>query len=76
MRRRLLAWFNVAHEHEIDYGPIAGGLTLIPYQFAVGVSLRPWPCLSTVALSVYMGPLKLWLYWNRGRDSSGRREDG
>ncbi len=54
-------WVNTAHELNFGIGPVFGGLVLLPYQLAVGLSLRYLPCIHSVMLRVYAGPFKDWL---------------
>jgi hypothetical protein len=48
-------------EFHCDY--FGGGITVYPYQLALGISLRYWPCLFAPSIRLHIGPLKLWFYW-------------
>jgi hypothetical protein len=37
-----------------------GGAAFYPYQIALGMSLRYWPCLFAPSIRVHIGPFKLW----------------
>jgi len=50
-----------AKEYTIDFWRFYGGITLYPYQFSLGLSIRYWPCISTPAFRLYIGPLKFWI---------------
>ncbi len=52
-----------ARDWDFKIGRLGGGVTLYPYQFAVGVSLRYWPCIYAPNIRVHLGPFKVWLYF-------------
>jgi len=37
-----------------------GGATFYPYQLALGLSLRYWPCLFAPSVRIHLGPFKVW----------------
>jgi hypothetical protein len=39
-----------------------GGMSRSWRRFALGVSVRYWPCIAAPALEVYVGPFKAWVY--------------
>jgi len=41
---------------------LGGGVTFYPYQFALGLSIRYWPCLFAPSIRLHLGPFKLWVY--------------
>lgn len=41
-------------------GPFMGGFTFYPYQVALGMSLRYWPCLYAPSIRIHVGPFKVW----------------
>ena len=49
-----------AREWDFHVGPVSGGLTFYPYQLALGISLRYWPCIFAPAFRVHVGPFKAW----------------
>ena len=55
-----------ARTKDIDFkiGHLGGGITLFPYQLALGISFRYWHCVFAPALRIYFGPIKVWLYWS------------
>ncbi len=53
-----LATHHMTREWPINIGPVTGGLTLFPYQLALGASIR-WGQFR--AIRIYLGPFKLWL---------------
>jgi len=62
------------HELPIEFGSrVVGGLALIPYQVAIGLSLRWW-CTGP-AIRLYLGPLKLWLSVIRNSAEEATSED-
>ena len=38
----------------------AGGVAWYPYQLALGVTVRYWPCLFMPSVRVHAGPFKVW----------------
>jgi hypothetical protein len=50
-----------------------GGVTFYPYQLAVGVSMRYWPCLFAPSIRLHLGPFKFWLYLRLRKRQSGKR---
>lgn len=52
-----------AKEYEIKAGAFFGGLTIFPYQLALGLSIGVWPCLNAPRFRLYVGPFKLWMSW-------------
>jgi hypothetical protein len=51
-----------ARERDFHYGRLGGGLTFYPYQFAIGLTVRYWPCLYAPSIRIHFGPAKAWLY--------------
>ena len=52
-------WYS-AHEWFWGNSRAGIGITVFPYQLAVGLSLRWWE--RGPALRLYLGPLKAWAY--------------
>lgn len=50
-----------AKDYDFDLGFLIGGFTIYPYQVALGVSLRYWPCLFAPSIRVHIGPFKIWV---------------
>ena len=48
-------------EKLFEAGPVFGGLAFFPYQLAMGLSVRWWPCIFTPSIRLYIGPFKLWV---------------
>lgn len=36
------------------------GVDILPYQLAIGLSLRYLKCLDSIMFRIYLGPFKLW----------------
>lgn len=52
----------------VRQGAVGGiGFTFLPYQIAVGVSLRVWHDPRSLAFRFYLGPAKVWGYVKLGR---------
>jgi hypothetical protein len=49
-----------ARDKDFVLGPFMGGATFYPYQAALGVSLRYWPCLFAPSIRIHLGPFKVW----------------
>lgn len=50
------------HEY-FTAGRVGGiGLIILPYQFAIGVSIRKWCFPTSIAFRLYIGPFKFWGY--------------
>ena len=45
---------------------IGGGFTLYPYQFALGITFRYWPCIFAPAIRIHIGPFKFWAFISFG----------
>ena len=43
----------------VDWGRFTFGAGVYPYQIALGVSLRYWPCIFAPSIRVHIGPFKL-----------------
>ena len=43
----------------VDWGLFTFGVAVYPYQIALGVSLRYWPCIFAPSIRVHIGPFKL-----------------
>ena len=43
-----------------EYPFLNGGFQIYLYQLALGLSLRYWSCLGSIAIRIYIGPFKLW----------------
>ena len=50
-----------AKDMDFHKGPFVGGITWYPYQIAIGVSLRYWPCIFAPTIRIHIGPIKIWL---------------
>jgi hypothetical protein len=48
---------------DFRFGRLIGGVSFYPYQVALGLSVRYWPCIFAPSLRVHIGPLKVWLAW-------------
>jgi len=52
---------NRARDIEFEVGWFSGGIRLYPYQVGFGMTLSFWPCIKRPDLSLYIGPLKVWI---------------
>ncbi len=43
----------------VDWGRFTFGAAVYPYQIALGVSLRYWPCIFAPSIRIHIGPFKL-----------------
>jgi len=53
--KQVKEWFR-------SFGPLGIGGAFFTYQLAFGISLRYWPCISSPAFRIYVGPFKIWGY--------------
>jgi hypothetical protein len=51
-----------AIQRDFSWGPAGGGISFYPYQMALEVSIRYWPCVFAPSVRLHIGPLKLWCY--------------
>jgi len=49
---------------------MGGGFTLYPYQFALGISFRYWPCIFAPTARIHIGPIKFWIYILIGKQAT------
>lgn len=50
-----------ARDWDFDFWRFMGGITFYPYQIALGLTLRYWPCIFAPAVRAHVGPFKFWL---------------
>ena len=50
-----------ARDVEFELGWFSGGIRFYPYQGGVGLSVSFWPCIKRPEISIYAGPLKIWI---------------
>ena len=72
-KKYAMSFFLRCHDRDVQVGPIWCGVSLMLYQFAVGLTMR-W--FDGPAMRAYVGPLRVWATWlpgtaNKERNSSG-----
>ena len=54
--------FMKVKDWDFKLGCFGGGITLYPYQLALGITFRYWPCIFAPNIRIHVGPFKLWFY--------------
>ena len=49
-------------------GRFVGGFTFYPYQIALGMTIRYWPCIFAPSIRIHIGPFKIWVAILSGED--------